>query len=173
MLKTYNMGTLTTDQKKSLAKELYIQGTYTYAEIAEKVGSTRQTISKWAEQGKWDELKTYMTAGRESILKGLYAQIDMINQCVKERGKLVDLDRKDPNNKKYDPNKAIQMGPTAQEADKLVKLANAIKKLENDCGIAGLVDAGMRFINYMRTVDLEEAKKIAKFWDIFLTEQMS
>ena len=173
MLKTYNMGTLTTDQKKSLAKELYIQGTYTYAEIAEKVRSTRQTISKWAEQGKWDELKTYMTAGRESILKGLYSQIDMINQCVKERGKLVDLDKMDPNNKKYDPNKAIQIGPTAQEADKLVKLANAIKKLENDCGIAGLVDAGMRFINYMRTVDLEEAKKIAKYWDIFLTEQMS
>ena len=79
----------------------------------------------------------------------------MINQCVKERGKLVDLDRLDPNNKKYDPNKAIQIGPTAH------------------CGIAGLVDAGMRFINYMRTVDLEEAKKIAKYWDMFLTEQMS
>ena len=63
MLKTYNMGTLTTDQKKSLAKELYIQGTYTYAEIAEKVGSTRQTISKWAEQGKWEDLKIYMTVG--------------------------------------------------------------------------------------------------------------
>ena len=157
---------LTKEQKKSLAKELYIQGDYTYAEIAEKVGSTRQTVSKWAEAGKWDELKTYMTAGRESILKGLYAQIDMISQAVKERGRLVDLTQKDPN-------KVIQIGPTAQEADKLVKLANAIKKLENDCGIAGLVDAGMRFCNYMRTVDIEEAKKIAKFWDMFLTDQMS
>lgn len=160
------MGALTIEQKKSLAKELYIQGTYTYAEIAEKVGSTRQTVSKWAEAGKWDEVKTYMTAGRESILKGLYSQIDMINQAVKERGRLVDLTKKDPN-------KVIQIGPTSQEADKLVKLANAIKKLENDCGIAGLVDAGMRFCNYMRTVDIEEAKRIAKFWDMFLTDQMS
>ena len=156
---------LTNEQKKSLAKELYIQGDYTYAEIAEKVGSTRQTVAKWAEAGKWDDVKTYMTAGRESTLKGLYAQIDMINQAVKERGRMVDLTQKDPN-------KVIQIGPTAQEADKLVKLANAIKKLENDCGIAGLVDAGMRFCNYMRTVDIEEAKKIAKYWDLFLTDQM-
>lgn len=166
------MGTLTTEQKKSLAKELYIQGYYTYAEIAEKVSSTRQTVSRWAEQGKWDELKTYMTAGRESILKGLYAQIDMINQGVQERSKLVDLVKLDPNSKQYDPNKVIQIGPTAQEADKLVKLANAIRKLENDCGITGLIDAGMRFCNYMRTVDIEEAKKIAKYWDLFLNDQM-
>ena len=167
------MGTLTNDQKKELARELYIQGNFTFAEIAEKVGSTRQTVSRWAEAGKWNELKVYMTAGRESILKGLYSQMDMINQTIIERGKLVNLDKLDPNSKKYDPNKAIQSGPTANEADRLVKLANAIRKLENDCGIAGLVDAGMRFINYMRTVDLDEAKKIARYWDIFLTEQMN
>lgn len=163
---------ITNEQKKALAKEIYIQGSYTFAEIAEKVGSTRQTIAKWAEAGKWEELKTYTTAGRESILKGLYAQIDMINQGVQERGRLVDLDKLDPASKKYDPNKAIQIGPTAQEADKLVKLANAIRKLENDCGITGLIDAGIRFCNYMRTVDLEEAKKIARYWDSFLNDQM-
>ena len=148
------MGTLTTDQKKSLAKELYIQGTYTYAEIAEKVGSTRQTISKWAEQGKWDELKTYMTVGKDNVLRGFYQQLADIQAAIQSR----------------EPDKRIA---TSTEADSQIKLASAIKKIENDCGIAGLVDAGMRFINYMRTVDLDEAKKIAKYWDIFLTEQMN
>lgn len=154
MLKTYNMGTLTTDQKKSLAKELYIQGTYTYAEIAEKVGSTRQTISKWAEQGKWEDLKIYMTVGKDKVLRGFYQQLSDIQAAILSR----------------EPDKRIA---SSTEADRQIKLASAIKKLENDCGIAGLVDAGMRFCNYMRTVDLEEAKKIAKYWDIFLTEQMS
>ena len=148
------MGTLTTDQKKSLAKELYIQGTYTYAEIAEKVGSTRQTISKWAEQGKWEDLKIYMTVGKDKVLRGFYQQLSDIQAAILSR----------------EPDKRIA---SSTEADRQIKLASAIKKLENDCGIAGLVDAGMRFCNYMRTVDLEEAKKIAKYWDIFLTEQMS
>lgn len=148
------MGTLTTDQKKSLAKELYIQGTYTYAEIAEKVGSTRQTISKWAEQGKWEDLKIYMTVGKDKVLRGFYQQLSDIQAAILGR----------------EPDKRIA---SSTEADRQIKLASAIKKLENDCGIAGLVDAGMRFCNYMRTVDLEEAKKIAKYWDMFLTEQMS
>ena len=148
------MGTLTTDQKKSLAKELYIQGTYTYAEIAEKVGSTRQTISKWAEQGKWEDLKIYMTVGKDKVLRGFYQQLSDIQAAILSR----------------EPDKRIA---SSTEADRQIKLASAIKKLENDCGIAGLVDAGLRFCNYMRTVDLEEAKKIAKYWDMFLTEQMS
>lgn len=148
------MGTLTTDQKKSLAKELYIQGTYTYAEIAEKVGSTRQTISKWAEQGKWEDLKIYMTVGKDKVLRGFYQQLSDIQAAILSR----------------EPDKRIA---SSTEADRQIKLASAIKKLENDCGIAGLVDAGMRFCNYMRTVDLEEAKKVAKYWDMFLTEQMS
>ena len=163
---------LTNDQKKSLAKELYILGTYTYAEIAEKVGSTRQTVSKWATADKWDELKTYMTAGKSSIIKGLYAQMDMINQTVIERGKLVDLDRMDPNNKKYDPNKAIQAGPTPHEADQLIKLANAIRKMENDSGISSLIDAGIRFGEFLRRTDLEKAREFMKLWDVFLNDQM-
>lgn len=156
---------LTNEQKKDLAKELFIQGRYTYAEIAEKVGSTRQTIAKWAEAGKWEELKLYTTAGRENILKGLYAQMQKINQVVLERGKLVDMDQKDPN-------KRYQDGPTAAEADRLVKLATAIRKLENDLGISSLIDAGIRFGNFMRTIDLEEAKKFVKYWDMFLNDQM-
>ena len=79
------MGTLTTDQKKSLAKELYIQGTYTYAEIAEKVGSTRQTISKWAEQGKWEDLKIYMTVGKDKVLRGFYQQLSDIQAAILSR----------------------------------------------------------------------------------------
>lgn len=156
---------LTNDQKKSLAKELYILGTYTYAEIAEKVGSTRQTVSKWATADKWDELKTYMTAGKSSIIKGLYAQMDMINQAVIERGKLIDLDEKDPK-------KAIQLGPTAQESDKIVKLANAIRKMENDSGISSLIDAGIRFGEFLRRTDLEKAREFMKLWDVFLNDQM-
>ena len=147
------MGALTSEQKKSLAKELYIGGTYTFAEIAEKVGSTRQTISKWADAGKWDELKVYMTVGKDKVLKGFYQQLANIQEAILGR----------------EPDKRIA---TSAEADRQIKLASAIRKMENECGITGLIDAGIRFCNFMRTVDLEEAKRIAKYWDMFLTDQM-
>lgn len=147
------MGSLTNEQKKELAKELYLQGNFTFAEIAEKVGSARQTISKWATQGKWDELKTYMTVGKEKVLKGFYQQLANIQESIMSR----------------EPDKRIA---SSTEADRQIKLASAIRKLEDECGITGLIDAGIRFCNYMRTVDIDEAKKIAKYWDIFLTNEM-
>lgn len=147
------MATLTNEQKKELAKELYLQGNFTFAEIAEKVGSARQTISKWATQGKWDELKTYMTVGKEKVLKGFYQQLANIQEFIMSR----------------EHDKRIA---SSAEADRQIKLASAIRKLEDECGITGLIDAGIRFCNYMRTVDIDEAKKIAKYWDIFLTNEM-
>lgn len=167
MLKTENMSTLTTDQKKSLAKELYIQGTYTFAEIAEKVGSTRQTVSRWAEAGKWEELKTYATAGKDRILKNIYLRLEQLTQKTLDWEKLL---------KEHDgkvPAEFMLMAPSKGHADEIIKLSAAAKRLETELNIAGLVDAGMRFCNFMRTVDLEEAKKVAKYWDMFLTEQMS
>lgn len=148
------MATLTNDQKKELARELFIQGNFTFAEIAEKVGSTRQTVSRWAEAGKWEDLKVYMTVGKEKVLRGFYQQLAEIQEAIMGR----------------EPGKRVA---TSAEADRQVKLASAIKKLENDCGITGLIDAGIRFCDYMRGVDMDEAKKIAKYWDLFLTETMN
>lgn len=161
------MGTLTNDQKKELARELYIQGNFTFAEIAEKVGSTRQTVSRWAEAGKWEDLKTYSTTGKDRILKNIYIRLEQLTQKTLDWEKLL---------KEHDgkvPAAYIMMAPGKGHADEIIKLSAAAKKLETEMNIAGLVDAGMRFINYMRTVDLDEAKKIAKYWDIFLTEQMN
>lgn len=148
------VATLTNDQKKELARELFIQGNFTFAEIAEKVGSTRQTVSRWAEAGKWEDLKVYMTVGKEKVLRGFYQQLAEIQEAIMGR----------------EPGKRVA---TSAEADRQVKLASAIKKLENDCGITGLIDAGIRFCDYMRGVDMDEAKKVAKYWDLFLTETMN
>ena len=161
------MGALTTEQKKSLAKELYIQGAYTYAEIAEKVGCTRQTVSKWAEAGKWDELKTYATTGKDRILRNIYLRLEQLTQKTLDWEKTV---------KEHDgkvPAELLILAPGKGHADEIVKLSAAAKRLESELNIAGLVDAGISFCNYMRKIDVEEAKKIAKYWDVFLTEQMS
>ena len=140
------MGALTTEQKKSLpgkrmrrmkdpaativAPETPTKAendTYTYAEIAEKVGSTRQTISKWAEAGKWDELKTYATAGKDRILKNIYLRIEQLTQKTLDWEKIV----KEHNGNV--PAALMIMAPGKGQADEIIKLSAAAKKLENGC----------------------------------------
>ena len=48
MQKKNEMATLKNEQKKALAKDIYLLGSYTLEEIAQKVDATRQTVSRWA-----------------------------------------------------------------------------------------------------------------------------
>lgn len=45
-----NMGKPNID-KKDIAKSLYLNGNFTQEEIADKVGTTRQTVSRWIKEG--------------------------------------------------------------------------------------------------------------------------
>ena len=147
------MAAITNDKKKALAKDIYLLGQYTFEEIAEKVGSTRQTVSKWCKEGQWEELKAGMTVSREQILKGMYSQVNEINKAIwkKEEG---------------------QRYATPAQADTLAKISSAIKKMEMDSGISDLVSAGIRFAEWLRTVDMDKTKEFVALWDAFLREQL-
>ena len=71
--------------KKDIAKSLYLNGNFTQEEIADKVGSTRQTVSRWIKEGGWEELKASITITPAQILSGLNRQIVEINNNISER----------------------------------------------------------------------------------------
>lgn len=139
--------------KKDIAKSLYLNGTFTQEEIAEKVGTTRQTVSRWVKQGAWDELKASLTITPAQILAGLNRQIVEINNNINQREE----------GKRF---------ATVPEADTLAKLASAIKKIEQDVGIADIVDVGIRFTNWLRALDLDKAKEFNNLLDAFIKDQM-
>ena len=114
--------------KKDIAKSLYLNGSFTQEEIAAKVGTTRQTVSRWVKEGGWEELKASFTITPTQILAGLNRQIVEINNNINEREE----------GKRF---------ATVSEADTLAKLASAIKKIESDVGIADIVDVAIRFTN--------------------------
>lgn len=147
------MADLKSEQRKQLAKELYLLGNYTYEEIAEKVGAQRQTISRWAKSGNWDSLKAGMSITREQSLLRLYQQLENLNGAILAR----------------EPGKRH---PDSKEADVMAKLAAAIKSLENDVGISDIISSGMRFGEFLRRIDLEKAKEYVKLWNLFLKEQI-
>ena len=43
--------------RKDIAKSLFLNGNFTQEEIADKVGTTRQTVSRWIKEGGWEQLK--------------------------------------------------------------------------------------------------------------------
>lgn len=138
--------------KKELAKSLYINGTFTQEEIAVKVGTTRQTVARWMKEGGWEDIKASLTITPEKIIAFIHQQIMELNDRISQR----------------EPGRRFA---TPQEADALAKLAGAVKKLEDDIGVAGCVSVGMRFLTWLRQVDTQAARTFSDYFDSFIKDQ--
>lgn len=139
--------------KKDIAKDLYLKGGCTQEEIATKVGTTRQTVSRWAREGKWEELRASFTISTENILAGMIRQVSEIQNQANAR-------------------KEGEHSFTSKEADTVVKITSAIKKLQNDAGITDIVNVGIKFTNWLRGIDIEKAKEYNELWDLFIKDQL-
>ena len=71
--------------KKSIAKSLYMDGNYTQEEIADKVGTTRQTVGRWIKAESWDTLKASLSITPAQIISQWNRQIVEINKKINER----------------------------------------------------------------------------------------
>lgn len=147
------MADLTTKQKKEWAAMLYLKENLTQVEIAEKVGISRQTIGKWIKAEKWDERLTGISMTKEEQIKNLYRQITEINETIKGK-------------------KQGQRYATTAEADIIAKLSTAIKKMETDIGIADIISVSIRFIEWIRLVDLDKAKEVTRLFDAFIKDTL-
>ena len=143
------MADLTNKQKKEWAGMLYLKENLTQQEIAEKVGVSRITVNKWIKAEMWEQRKAGLTLTREEQISLLYQQVAEINRGIKDREE----------GKRYAPSK---------EADVLIKLSSAIKKMETESGIADIIGVGMRFIEFLRPVNLELAKDVTRMFDLFV-----
>lgn len=137
--------------QKSIAKSLYIDGSYTHEEIAEKVGVARQTVTKWANAGKWQELKASLSITPAQLIAQWQQQIAEINAAItsREQGKRF---------------------ANPAEADAMNKLASAIRKLQEDMGVTDVISVSMRFLTWLRPVDRDLAMKFNSLLDAFIKD---
>ena len=147
------MAELTAQQKKDYARMLYLKDNLTQQEIAEKVGVSRQSVIRWMKAEKWEEMKVGVTLSREQQISNLHRQVMELNNVILSR----------PEGERY---------ATAPAAATLGKLAAAIKKMETDVGIADLVSVGIRFIEWIRPIDLDKAKEVTILWDKIIKDQL-
>lgn len=139
------------NDKKEKAKSLFLTGQYSQKEIAEIVGVSEKSVSKWKEEGDWESFKVSLLTTRENELRRLYKMLSVLNDDIDTKAEL-----KIPINSK--------------EADAVLKLTSAIKNLELETSIADKVEVGIAFINVVRTEDIDLSKKIAAWFDVYLKQ---
>ncbi|WP_123838396.1 helix-turn-helix domain-containing protein [Chryseobacterium oncorhynchi] len=185
------MGLKKTEQKE-FAKFLFTEKNLTQKEVAEKAGVTEKTIAKWisANDGEWKKLKKSLMATKANQINLLYEQLDRLNDHITTRKitydvpehllKPIKVQQKDGSEKleyqKYDEKDyPVKIGnyPTSREADMIVKITNAIKKLENDVSVGETVKIAMTFCEYVRDIDFPLSRKISELFDMFIREQMN
>ncbi len=147
------MAELSNSQKKEWAQTLYLRENLTQAEIAERVGVSRVTISNWIKAGKWEEHKAGITLTRQEQVNNLYRQVAEINRNIASR----------PDGQRF---------PSSKEADILGKLSAAISKMEQETGIADKISVLSDFINWLRELDTEQARVITALADSYIKSQL-
>ena len=145
------MAALNNSQKKEWAQLLYTREKMLQKEIAEKVGVSAQTLTKWVKQNNWDKLKQSMLITREEQLRRLYMQMDELNTFIMNR-------------------EEGQRFSNSKEADTISKLAVAIRTLESEANLSDIVEVSKRFLNYLRPYSPEKAKEVAGMFDDFIRD---
>ena len=146
-----------TEQKKSLGRALYLSG-MEQTEIADKLGVSRVTISKWCTAEGWKEARAAKNISRPELVNKLLLTIDAMIENV---------------NKSKDPTLIGAL------ADKLSKLSATIEKLDKKANVIAAIEVFMAFNRWIQDqasfdpeITPELIKAINKYQNKFLMERM-
>lgn len=145
------------EQQREHARLLYMQGE-PQKSIAEKVGVSAQTITKWVSDGDWEQARAAANITRPELINKLLNSVSIL---------LDDLE-KDPN-----------PGKTAAAADKLVKFAATIRHLDKKTSVVDVIEVFMAFSKWLQyrmsfdpNVTPELLKTINHYHDLFISEKL-
>lgn len=141
---------LTIAHKKEWAQLLFTAGELTQKDIANKVGTTEKTMSKWVNDGRWETLRKSMLTTKTEVLRNLYDLLDKINKKLKEDESFGDT----------------------KIADMYVKYTAAINNLETETSIGQIIEVGRMFVNWLQVIDPVFALAVVNNLDAFIKERL-
>lgn len=138
--------------KKDLAKILYTREQLDQKVVAQRVGVSANTITKWVTEGNWKALRNRMLISKEDQLNSFYEQLGKLNEQVRTSADGI---------------------PDTKQADIMIKLTAAIRNLETDLAIADIVESGIRFIKHLQMVGtIEQVRDFADLWNSFVQSEI-
>jgi len=138
------------NKKRKLALTLYKESDLTQKEIADQIDVTEATISKWAHEGNWKELKAIETMSPDKLMRELYLQCDKIIETARDESRALN----------------------SKEADALVKLSTAIKSLDKRINPSIVYGVFMRFGKFTKAIDPEFTKKLTQYQNDFIMTEL-
>ena len=147
------MADLSRAQKKELAQLIYTRNNLTQKEVAQRVGVSEVTMSKWVNDGKWDAIKTSVTVTREERVRDTILQLKELDNTIKSREE----------GSRY---------PTSKEADIRRKLTADLEALEKDMGATEIFNVATSFLIWLRKIDVDEARRISNYFDAFIKDTL-
>lgn len=145
------------EDRREYARLLYMQGDQQKL-IAEKVGVSPQTVTKWVSTGGWQEQRAAKNITRPELVNKLLRTIDKMIDSVDVA---------------ENPDVANGLG------DKLAKIAATIEKLDKKASVVDAIEVFMAFGKWLQfqaqfdeSITPELMKKIMKYQDQYINYLM-
>ncbi|NLB80389.1 MAG: helix-turn-helix domain-containing protein [Clostridiaceae bacterium] len=145
-------------ERKELARLYFMRGE-TQKSIANKVGVTEKTVSRWVDKEGWAEKRAAENITRPELVNKLLITINKLIEQVNESD---------------DPDLISGLG------DKLSKLSTTIEKLDKKANVVDAIEVFMAFGKWMQyrssfdsEITPELLKAINKYQDLYISEQIS
>ena len=134
-------------QKKDLARQLFIYDDMPQKEIATYIATSENTISKWKQEEKWEDIKSAKSVTKEEIIRNYYHLILESQKIIKDDKRM----------------------PTASEVDAQHKMASSIEKLSgNKIVLPQIIAVFKEYDKWLVQIDPELAKRNSEFQKKFI-----
>jgi transcriptional regulator with XRE-family HTH domain len=122
---------------------------YTLKDIAEAVGVTPNTITKWKKADDWEGSAAVLLTTRHEQLKRYYLMLTDQNDMIMAR----------PEGQRHF---------TKSEADAMSQTIKAIEALEKDMKLGTIIDVFTKFLKFASQVDMKQTKDFSLMLDKYI-----
>ncbi len=117
-------------RQKDLAHTLFLNTNKTQDQIAEQVGVTPQTLSKWVIAGNWHLLRSARQVTRPQLVRQYLLQLNELNNIIAERPEAERI-------------------PSPAETDQMAKLAKLVESLDKETSLMDYVHVMENFLLFL------------------------
>ena len=150
--------TTLTKQQKEFARLYYVQG-LTQDELADRVGVSRATISKWVKEGRWDEYRAANNITRPEIVnKNLLLISRLLDKLNTEDVALTDV---------------------GKIVDQISKLAAAIERIDKKANVVDAIEVFTSLNNWLikrmewdKEITPELLRTFRHYQDLYINEMV-
>lgn len=143
------------ESKKNIARTLYMNGEQ-QKYIAEQIGISKVTLSKWVTEGKWETERAARSITRP----------ELVNKMLKAINDILD--------------NAVVNGMDTQTVDQLSKFSKVIENLDRRTNIVNVIETFTAFgewlkyrIQFNLDIDAEFVDKVLKYQNLYIEELMT